>query len=128
MFQHFHKISNFSQTYPKWSQKVPTAFPNMSAQIRKMSERSPKQIKILQTSPKHTITNHFRPWPEWNPVPSGSDSRTGSAPQPIGLIPSQQIGSPRISYVSKLKTTTHRNNLLAEKVTWACSKLENTLF
>ena len=51
-----------------------------------------------------------------------------SASQPIGLIPSQDKGSPELSYVSELDKNTHRNNLVAEKVTWAFSKLKKTLF
>ena len=38
-----------------------------------------------------------------------------SGSQPIGLIPSRDKGSPELSYVSKLETKTHRNNLVAEK-------------
>ena len=87
--------------------------------VRNKSENRPKCLpnrsQILQKTTKNTIKNHSRSHPESNPVPSGSDSRTGSASQPIGLIPSQQIGSPRISYVSKLEKKTHRNNLVAEK-------------
>ena len=35
--------------------------------------------------------------------------------QPIGLIPSQDKGSPELSYVSELDKNTHRTNLVAEK-------------
>ncbi len=151
-FRFFQKSLKLSQTHPKWS---PTHSHTCPKQVQQMSGNCPKHVRqisknmskqVSQTCPKnirtcvphmsqnilkcptHTIQNHSRPCPESNPVPSGSDSRTGSASQPIGLIPSQDKGSPTISYVSKLETKTHRNNLVAEKVTWAFSEIKKALF
>ncbi len=127
------QILKSSPTYPKWSHKVPNTFPNMSETkktkictniIRKCSTHLRKCVpnipQILQTYDKKTV-----------PAVPGIETGTLrirlqplSASNPIGLIPSQQIGSPELSYESELEPKTHRNNLVAEKVTWAFSQLK----
>ena len=51
-----------------------------------------------------------------------------SASNPIGLIPSQDKGSPELSYVSELDKNTRRNHPVAEKAVWAFSSLKKALF
>ena len=99
------------------SENVRKVSKNMSRTCPKMPEKCPNTCPEHVRKPwKNTIKSHFRPCPESNPVPSGSDSGAGSVPQPIGLIPSQDQGSPELPYVSELDKNTHRNNLVAEKV------------
>ena len=54
---------------------------------------------------KH-VRKRSRSDPESNPVPSLPSLPPLSVSQPIGLIPSQEIGSPELSYVSELDKNT----------------------
>ena len=73
---------------------VPKVFLNMS-------EKYPRTVSVGPGIEPGTLRIRLQPLSE---------------DQPIGLIiPSQQIGSPRMSYVSKLEEQTARNNLVAEK-------------
>ena len=72
--------------------------------------------------------NGYRSDPESNPVPYLPSLPPPSASNPIGLILSQEIGSPERSYVSELDKNTHRNNLVAEKVTWVFVEIRKNTF
>ena len=120
---------NMSQTCPKMSEICPKTCPKHLRKCPKnVRKRVPNIPRNIQKSLKNMITNHSRSHPESNPVPSLPSLPPLSVSQPIGLIPSQDKGSPELSYVSELETKTHRNNLVAEKVTWAFLKLKKALF
>ena len=74
------------------------------------------------------VRKRSRSDPESNPVPSLPSLPPPSASNPTGLIPSQQIGSPELSYDSELETKAHRNNLVAEEVTLSFSKLKKQFY
>ena len=110
---------NMSRTCPKMSEKFLKTYPEHVRKCPKnVRKHAPNMSENVRKPWKNTIKSHFRPCPESNPVPSGSDSGAGSVSQPIGLIPSQDKGSPELSYVSELDKNTHRNNLVAEKAIW----------
>ena len=90
-----------SQTSPKMSEKCPKMCP----------EHTPKSSEISQKYDKKSLSVA----PGIEPGTLRIRLQPLSVSNPIGLIPSQQIGSPWISYVSELET---------EKVTWAFSKLK----
>ena len=137
MFRHFlQQIDNFPnllQMVPKGPQSIPKHVRRKSEKCPKMSENLRKIVRnVSQTYPKF-----FKNLYDEKSLPVVPGIYPGtlrirlqplSVSNPIGLIPSQQIGSPELSYVSELETKTHRNNLVAEKVTWAFSKLKKALF
>ena len=104
------------------SENVRKVSKNISRTCPKMPEKCPKTCPEHVRKPwKNTIKSHFRPCPESNPVPSGSDSGAGSVSNPTGLIPSQQSRSPGLSYVSELETHVLRVRLVflkSRKVTF----------
>ena len=101
---------HMAQTSPKMSETCPKMCP----------EHSNNSSTILHKYDKSTLSVA----PGIEPGTRRIRLQPLSASNPIGLIPSQQIGSPELSHVSELETKTHRNNLVAEKVTWAFSKLK----
>ena len=116
MSENVRKMSkNMSRTCPKMSE---TCLKTCPGHVRKcpknVRKHAPNMSENVRKPWKNTIKSHFRPCPESNPVPSGSDSGAGSVSQPIGLIPSQDKGSPELSYVSELETKTPRNHPVGE--------------
>ena len=106
MSENVRKISeNMSQTSPKMSEKCPKMCPGHTPKSSEISQKyDKKSLSVAPGIEPGTLRIRLQPL---------------SVSNPIGLIPSQQIGSPWISYVSELET---------EKVTWAFSKLKKTLF
>jgi hypothetical protein len=112
---------HMSQTCPKMSENMSEKLPNIYPKhVRKCPKNVrkcvPNMSKNVRKPWKNTIKSHFRPCPESNPVPSGSDSGAGSVSNPTGLIPSQQSRSPGLSYVSELETHVLRVRLVFFKI------------
>ena len=123
MSENVRKVSkNMSRTCPKMSEKCLKTYPEHVRKCPKnVRKHAPNMSENVRKPWKNTIKSHFRPCPESNPVPSGSDSGAGSVSNPTGLIPSQQSRSPGLSYVSELETHVLRVRLVflkSQKVTF----------
>ena len=116
-------LPNLSQMVPKGPQTIPKRVQKIPKNTRKMSEKCPKNVrkvskkcpksvrKISKKCPKHLQNSSKKSQkygkkslsvvPRIEPGTLRIPLQHLSEDQPIGLIPSQQRGSPEISYVSK---------------------------
>ena len=129
-FRHFLKISKSSQTYSKWSQKVPKLFPHMSKKspknVRKVSGKCPKSVrKISEKCPKH-LQNYLKKYQKYGKESLSVEPRIEPGTLRIQLpdrirLPAHWANPVTRNRVSrdflciKIREKTARNNLVAEK-------------